>query len=83
MAVGLRSVRLFYLAGDAGGGGPNYVAAEGNEPMTISPLRSAKGRPTFQLAERPARAGNVGDAIYEFAQRHRLGAGPPNNRKPT
>lgn len=29
MAVGLRSVRLFYLAGDAGGGGTNYVAAEG------------------------------------------------------
>jgi len=51
--------------------------------MTISPLRSAKGQSTFQLAERPARVGSVGDAIYKFAKRHRLGAGPPNIRKPT
>lgn len=51
--------------------------------MTISQLRSAEGQSTFQLAERPARIGSVGDAIYEFAQRHRLGAAPPNNRKPT
>jgi hypothetical protein len=55
----------------------------GNKPMTISQLRSTEGQSTFQLAERPARIGSVGDAIYEFAQRHRLGAAPPNNRKPT
>ena len=31
MAVGMRSARLFYLAGDAGGGGANYIAAEGEQ----------------------------------------------------